>query len=61
MGKISELLKPSTWSLLLVDEKKQELLFQIAIGKDASRIRDFRSRLEKDWPAGSQKPVKRPS
>ena len=45
MGKISELLKPSTWSLLLVDEKKQELLFQIAIGKDASRIRDFRIKI----------------
>jgi diguanylate cyclase (GGDEF)-like protein len=45
MGKISELLKPSTWSLLLVDEKKQELHFQIAIGKDASRIRDFRIKI----------------
>jgi diguanylate cyclase (GGDEF)-like protein len=45
MGKISELLKPSTWSLLLTDEKKQDLHFQIAIGKDASRIRDFRIRI----------------
>src|SRR6185503_1834731 len=45
MGKISELLRPSTWSLLLVDEKKQELHFQIAIGKDASRIRDFRIKI----------------
>lgn len=45
MGKISELLKPSTWSLLLVDDKKQELHFQIAIGKDASRITDFRIKI----------------
>lgn len=45
MGKISELLKPSTWSLLLIDETKHELHFQIAIGRDASRIRDLRVRL----------------
>src|SRR4030095_15071738 len=45
MGKISELLKPSTWSLLLVDEKKPELHFQIAIGKDASRIPDIRIKI----------------
>jgi diguanylate cyclase (GGDEF)-like protein len=45
MGKISELLKPSTWSLLLTDEKRQELHFQIAIGKDASRIQDLRVKI----------------
>jgi diguanylate cyclase (GGDEF)-like protein len=45
MGKISELLKPSTWSLLLIEEKKQELHFQIAIGRDANKIRDFRIKI----------------
>ena len=45
MGKISELLRPSTWSLLLLDDKKQELHFQIAIGRDANKIRDFRIKI----------------
>ncbi len=45
MGKISELLRPSNWSLLLIDEKKQDLHFQIAIGKDLSKIKDLRIRL----------------
>src|SRR4030095_13751360 len=45
MGKISELLKPSTWSLLLTDEKRQALHFQIAIDKDASRIQDLRVKI----------------
>ncbi|PYV93326.1 MAG: sensor domain-containing diguanylate cyclase [Acidobacteria bacterium] len=47
MGKISELLKPSTWSLLLIDEKKQELHFQIAIGKNSTQIKDVRIRIGK--------------
>ena len=45
MGKISELQKPSTWSLLLIDEKKQELHFQIAIGKNSSNIKDVRIKI----------------
>ena len=45
MGKISELLKPSNWSLLLIDDKKKELQLQIAIGKDSSKVTDFRIRI----------------
>ena len=45
MGKISELLKPSTWSLLLIDEKKKELHFQIVIGKNSTKIKDVRIRI----------------
>jgi diguanylate cyclase (GGDEF)-like protein len=45
MGRISELLRPSTWSLLLTDEKKQELHFQIAIGKNSAKIKDVRIKI----------------
>jgi len=33
MEKIDEFLRPDTWSLLLVDEPKQELYFELAVGK----------------------------
>jgi len=45
MGKISELLRPSTWSLLLTDEKRQELHFQIAIGRNSAKIKDVRIKI----------------
>src|SRR5919201_1352938 len=45
MGKISELLRPSTWSLLLNDEKKQDLRFQIAIGRNSNEIKDVRIKI----------------
>jgi diguanylate cyclase (GGDEF)-like protein len=45
MGKISELLRTSMWSLLLIDEKKQDLHFQIAIGRNPSEIKDVRIRI----------------
>jgi diguanylate cyclase (GGDEF)-like protein len=45
MGKISELLRPANWSLLLIDEKTQELYFQISVGKNSSRIKDVRIRM----------------
>ena len=32
MEKISDLLQPDTWSLLMLDEDTQELYFEIAIG-----------------------------
>lgn len=45
MGKISELLRPSTWSLLLIDEKNEELYFQICVGKNSGAIKDVRVRM----------------
>jgi nitrate/nitrite-specific signal transduction histidine kinase len=48
MSKISELLRPSTWSLLLTDEKRQELHFQIAIGRNSSKIKDVRIKMGMD-------------
>src|SRR5580692_209988 len=42
MEKIDEFLHPDTWSLLLVDEAKQELYFELAIGKNAHTLKDIR-------------------
>lgn len=44
MQKVSELLRPSNWSLLLVDEKTGELYFEIAVGPGAERLKDLRIR-----------------
>src|SRR5579862_2419599 len=45
MEKINEVLRPDTWSLLLMDESKQELYFQIATGVGAEALRDVRIKL----------------
>jgi len=42
MEKINEVLRPDTWSLLLMDTEKQELYFQIATGKGADALKDVR-------------------
>ncbi|MEI7703919.1 MAG: sensor domain-containing diguanylate cyclase [Deltaproteobacteria bacterium] len=42
MQKVSEVLRPGHWSLLLVDEERQELRFQIAVGEGADRLKDLR-------------------
>ncbi len=45
MEKIDEFLKPDTWSLLLVDEARQELTFEIAIGKGSQALKDIRIKM----------------
>src|SRR6202167_995710 len=45
MEKINEVLRPDTWSLLLMDTDKQELYFQIATGKGAEKLKDLRIRV----------------
>ena len=42
MEKISDFLRPDTWSLLMLDEKTQELYFEIAIGAGANNLKDVR-------------------
>ena len=42
MEKISDFLHPDTWSLLMLDEKTQELYFEIAIGGGANTLKDVR-------------------
>ncbi len=45
MEKIDEFLRPDTWSMLLVDEAKQELYFELAIGRGAQALKDVRIKI----------------
>src|SRR6202167_3688808 len=42
MEKINEVLRPDTWSLLLMDQQKNELYFQIATGQASKALKDVR-------------------
>ncbi len=45
MDQISGVLQPKNWSLLLVDEEKEELYFEIAVGPGADKIKDLRLKI----------------
>lgn len=45
VAKVDEFLRPDNWSLLLVDEEKQELYFELTVGKDSQALRDVRIKL----------------
>jgi diguanylate cyclase (GGDEF)-like protein len=60
MEKIEEFLHPDTWSLLLVDPAKEELYFELAIGKNAHTLKDVRIKMGQGiagWVAESQQAV----
>jgi diguanylate cyclase (GGDEF)-like protein len=60
MEKINEVLRPDTWSLLLMDVEKNELFFQIATGKGAEALKDLRIKVGQGlagWVAQSGQPV----
>ncbi len=60
MEKISDLLQPDTWSLLMLDDKTQELYFEIAIGTGADKLKDIRLRMGEGiagWVAQTGEPV----
>jgi diguanylate cyclase (GGDEF)-like protein len=42
MEKLDEFLRPDTWSLLLLDNDKQELSFELAVGKGSQALKDVR-------------------
>jgi diguanylate cyclase (GGDEF)-like protein len=44
MQKISELLKPANWSLILQDDRTGELYFEVAVGEGATKLKDIRFR-----------------
>ena len=45
MEKIDEFLRPDNWSLLLLDEAKQELYFELAVGKASQALKDVRIKI----------------
>lgn len=60
MDKISELLNPKDWSLLLVDEGRKDLYFEIVVGKGSEKIK--KARLKKGegiagWVAKEGEPL----
>ncbi|MBW1810152.1 MAG: sensor domain-containing diguanylate cyclase [Deltaproteobacteria bacterium] len=60
MQKISELMKPHNWSLLLLDEKSSELYFEIAVGQGADKLKELRLAVGEGvagWVAKEGKPV----
>jgi len=42
MEKISDFLRPDTWSLLMLDEKSNELYYEMALGAGADTLKDVR-------------------
>jgi len=60
MEKISDFLQPDTWSLLMLDEKTNELYFEIAIGAGANNLKDLRLKMGEGiagWVAEHGEPV----
>jgi diguanylate cyclase (GGDEF)-like protein len=60
MEKISDLLQPDTWSLLMLDEAAQELHFEIAIGAGADKLKDVKLKVGEGmagWVAQTGEPV----
>jgi diguanylate cyclase (GGDEF)-like protein len=45
MEKMAEYFRPDTWSLLMVDEAKDELYFAIAVGDKAEALKDVRLKM----------------
>jgi len=45
MEKIDEFLRPDNWSLLLLDETKKELYFELAVGKASQALKDVRIKM----------------
>jgi len=57
---LSQLLRPANWSLLLVDEQKQELYFKVAVGEAAPMLKDLRLKIGEGiagWVARYREPV----
>src|SRR3954449_12860871 len=45
MEKMAEYFRPDTWSLLMVDEEKDELYFAIAVGDAAETLKNVRLKI----------------
>src|ERR1700756_5710498 len=45
MDKMAEFFRPDTWSLLMVDEQKDELYFAIAVGDAAETLKSIRLKI----------------
>lgn len=60
MAKVNDLLVPENWSLLLVDEEKNELFFEIVVGGDTKAIKNIRLKIGEGiagWVAKTGEPL----
>lgn len=60
MEKISELLGPKNWSLLLLDNETGELRFEIVVGPGSGKLKDLRLKVGEGvagWVAREMKPL----
>jgi len=60
MGKIKELIKAEAWSILMLDEKTNELVFEVAIGEKGQQVKEMRLGMGQGvagWVAQNQRPV----
>ena len=60
MEKISELLQPKNWSLLLLDNETNELKFEIVVGAGSKKLKDLRLKVGEGvagWVAREMKPL----
>jgi diguanylate cyclase (GGDEF)-like protein len=60
MEKVTDLLRPDTWSLLLLDAERGELTFEIAVGAGSERLKDVRLPLGEGiagWVAQNSAPL----
>jgi diguanylate cyclase (GGDEF)-like protein len=60
MEQVSRLFRPDTWSLLLVDQEKKDLYFEIAVGQAAEELKKIRLKMGEGvagWVAQHSEPV----
>src|SRR3954470_8425905 len=60
MEKMAEFFRPDTWSLLMVDEQRNDLYFAIAVGDAADTLKSVRLKLGEGiagWVAKHGEPV----
>jgi len=60
MEKVGELLSAKNWSLMLLDEEKQELYFEIVVGESSDKIKGLRIKADQGiagWVANHKQPV----
>ncbi len=60
MGKIQQLIPSEAWSMLLVDEERQELAFELALGEKGKDVASFRVKIGEGvagWVAQTGQPT----
>ena len=60
MAKVQELIPSEAWSMLMVDEEKQELAFELALGAKGKEVSSFRVKMGEGiagWVAETGKPT----